>query len=275
MSERDQYPAGVPCWVETLQPDPEAARDFYGPLFGWEFYGPGPMPTEPPARYFVARLRGRDVAGIGSLPAGAEPAWTTHVRVDSADTAAERAAQSGGAVLAAPFDAPPAGRAAVLADQAGATFAVWEASTREGAQVINEPSAWALSLLHTDDPDGSKAFYCALFGWETQPFGGPGSPVSVWRLPGYVGGEPQQPVPRDVVGIIGPLDGHAGRGSHWSVDFWIDDADAAAERVAALGGRLLTPLTDTPGFRSFVAADPAGAEFSISQRIRPSGEPPR
>ena len=163
----------------------------------------------------------------------------------------------------------------MLADPAGATFGVWEASVREGAQVINEPSAWALSLLHTDDPDGAKAFYRALFGWESEPFGGPGSPASVWRLPGYVGGEPQQPVPRDVIGIVTSLDGHAARRPHWSVDFWIADADAAAERVTSLGGRLLTPLTDTPGFRSFVAADPAGAEFSISQRIRPSGEASR
>jgi hypothetical protein len=25
MSEPDRYPAGVPCWIETLQPDPRAA----------------------------------------------------------------------------------------------------------------------------------------------------------------------------------------------------------------------------------------------------------
>ena len=32
MSEHEEYPAGVPCWVETLQPDPRVALDFYGPL---------------------------------------------------------------------------------------------------------------------------------------------------------------------------------------------------------------------------------------------------
>jgi len=68
MSEREEYPAGVPCWVETLQPDPRAARDFDGPLFGWEFAGPGFMPGDLPGEYFVARVEGRDVAGIGSLP---------------------------------------------------------------------------------------------------------------------------------------------------------------------------------------------------------------
>ena len=81
MSERERYQAGVPCWVETLQPDVQAALDFYGSLFGWEFAGPGSMPGDRPGQYFVARVRGRDVAGIGSLPTrdGLPAAtWVTH-----------------------------------------------------------------------------------------------------------------------------------------------------------------------------------------------------
>ena len=37
MPERDGYIPGVPCWVDTSQPDPEAAVDFYRGLFGWDF----------------------------------------------------------------------------------------------------------------------------------------------------------------------------------------------------------------------------------------------
>ena len=37
MSERDGYIPGVPCWIDTSQPDPEAALPFYRGLFGWEF----------------------------------------------------------------------------------------------------------------------------------------------------------------------------------------------------------------------------------------------
>ena len=48
MSNREQYPAGVPCFVDTLAPDVEAAKHFYGAVFGWEFAGPGAIPTEPP-----------------------------------------------------------------------------------------------------------------------------------------------------------------------------------------------------------------------------------
>ena len=59
MSERDNYPPGVPCWVDNLVPDPATATAFYGDLLGWEFDGPGP------GDYYVAKLRGRDVAGVG------------------------------------------------------------------------------------------------------------------------------------------------------------------------------------------------------------------
>lgn len=55
MSERNEYPAGVPCWVDTLTPDVAAAKAFYGELLGWDYAGPGSGPESPDAEYFVAR----------------------------------------------------------------------------------------------------------------------------------------------------------------------------------------------------------------------------
>ena len=264
MSERDQYPAGVPCWVETLQPDVQAALDFYGPLFSWEFAGPGLVPGEPPGQYFVGRLKGRDVVGVGSQPGGARPpSWVTYIRVDGADDTAARVKNAGGTVLAGPVDAPPAGRLVVLADPSGAVVCAWEAGTREGAQLVNEPRAWAMSTLHTAAMEKAKSFYGAVFGWQPEQFG----PVTLWRLPGYVGGEPRQPVPRDVVGVMAPLP--EGAPPSWSVDFWIDGADATAEHAARLGGKIIAPPHDAAGFRSSVIADPQGAVFSVSQLLMP------
>ena len=40
------YPHGVPSWVDTEQPDTDAARAFYGELFGWSFEDA--MPPEAP-----------------------------------------------------------------------------------------------------------------------------------------------------------------------------------------------------------------------------------
>ena len=64
MLERSEYPPGVPCWIDTAQPDPEAATKFYGGLFGSEFEDQ--MPSDAPGNYFIARLHGLDVAAIGS-----------------------------------------------------------------------------------------------------------------------------------------------------------------------------------------------------------------
>jgi predicted enzyme related to lactoylglutathione lyase len=266
MSERDTYPAGVPCWVETLQRDLRAAHAFYSSLFGWQIV------VSDEDEYAVARLRGCDVAGIGSLPdlgSGLAPAWVTHVRVESADATAERTTRAGGAVLDGPFDTPPAGRFAVLADPTGALFCAWQADIREGAELVNEPSAWAMSALQTTDPARAAKFYRAVFGWEAETYG----PVQLLRLPGYVGGTPEQPVPRDLVAVIAPLDDPNAR-SRWDVDFWVRDTEVTAGHAVELGGRVVVPPHDRPPFRSAVLADPGGAAFSISQLVASSPERP-
>jgi predicted enzyme related to lactoylglutathione lyase len=269
MSTRDEYPAGVPCWVETLQPDPRAALDFYGALFGWEFSEPGPMAGGLPGEYFVAHIDGRAVAGIGAIPKlGGPPSavWNTYVRVDGADAAVDRATSAGGTLVLGPLDASGEGRLAVLVDPTGAAFSVWEAGRRAGAQLVNEPRTWAMSSLHTPDPARASAFYEAVFGWRSEAIA-PGAPITLFRLPGYVGGEPGQAIPRDVVAVMtatepGP-DGPAVP-PHWNVNLQVDDTDAVAAHAANLGGTVLMAPFDTPGMRSAVLLDPQGAAFSIS-----------
>ncbi|MDQ6606629.1 MAG: VOC family protein [Actinomycetota bacterium] len=271
MSERDEYPSGVPCWVDTMTPDVPGAIGFYEAVFGWEFDGPGPMP-DPSGGYYVARLRGRDVAGVGSSSPGSElpPAWNTYVSVPSAEAAVRRSVSAGGTVLFPPFDALPAGRAAVIADPAGAVIGIWEPRDRQGARLLNEPSAWAMSLLRTSHTATAAGFYESVFGWRAETIDMGGAELTLFRLPGYVGGEPEQPVPRDMVaGMMGFGDEQirAGVVPHWSVDFWIDDADAAAAKTPGLGGAVLTAPHELPPFRRAVLADPAGASFSVSQLV--------
>src|SRR5882762_3685865 len=87
---RDGYPAGVPCWIDTTQPDPRAAAEFYGGLLGWECEDM--MPPNSPGRYFVARLHGLDVAAISSSAGGdsTRATWNTYIWADDADEAARR-----------------------------------------------------------------------------------------------------------------------------------------------------------------------------------------
>jgi uncharacterized protein len=259
MSERSGYQHGVPCWVDTWQGDLDAAVPFYQGVFGWEAQVP-PAGAEP--RYVMFKLGGADVAGLGSPPpAGIGPAWITYVWVDDVDETVARATEAGGRVVTEPFDSLEGGRMAIVADPAGATLAVWQPGEHRGAERVNEPSAYAMSLLQTPDPEGAAAFYGTLFGWTTEAFG----PATMFRLPGFVGGEPSQPVSREVVATMMPSDGEP----RWAVDFWIADADAAAEAATERGGRVLDGPGDAPPFRRAVLADPAGADFSISQLVTP------
>ena len=77
MSTREDYPAGVPCWVDTSQPDPAGAARFYSGLFGWQTEDA--MPPDAGAHYYMARIDGRDAAAISSQPPGAPPqaVWNT------------------------------------------------------------------------------------------------------------------------------------------------------------------------------------------------------
>ena len=85
MPERDGYIPGVPCWVDASLPAPDAALNFYAGLFGWEFEDV--MPPGSKGKYFIARLRGGEVAAVGSIPesAPATAVWDTYVLVGSTE----------------------------------------------------------------------------------------------------------------------------------------------------------------------------------------------
>jgi predicted enzyme related to lactoylglutathione lyase len=278
MPQRDGYIPGVPCWVDTNQPDPEAAAAFYGGLFGWEVRDV--MPPESEGTYLVGQIRGRGVAAISPIPEGAPPMamWNTYIWVESADETASRVAEAGGKVLMGPFDVEDAGRMAMFADAEGAAFSVWEARVHKGAQIVNEAGALNFNGLNTRDVDGAKAFYGSVFGWTTLDLGG----AEMWSLPGY-GDHLEERTPglrkqmaefggptgfEDVVANITPLgDDQADVPAHWSVTFGVDDADASAAKASELGGTVIVAPFDAPWVRMAVLADPAGATFIASQFV--------
>jgi predicted enzyme related to lactoylglutathione lyase len=279
MPERDGYIPGVPCWIDTSQPDPEAAVDFYRGLFDWEFEDV--MPPDSPGKYFIARIRGGDVAAVGSVPEAAPPMamWNTYVWVESADETAAKVKDAGGAVVMDPFDVMDAGRMAVCADPEGAVFCVWQAKEHKGARVVNEHGSLNFNGLNTRDPQSAKPFYGSVFGWETLGLNGG---FEMWTLPGYgdylerdnpdlrkqmaEAGAPAGFV--DVVAAINPIgDDQADTPAHWNVTFAVDDADAIAAKATELGGTVVAPPFDAPWVRTTVIADPQGATFIASKFV--------
>jgi uncharacterized protein len=120
MGELRTYPHGVTSWIDTEQPDLEAARVFYAGLFGWRTTDGGPSGA--PGSYLIATLGGQDVAAVAATPAASAGKWNTYVAVDNADATAAAVAARGGAVIAPPENAGRAGRAATCADPSGAEF---------------------------------------------------------------------------------------------------------------------------------------------------------
>jgi predicted enzyme related to lactoylglutathione lyase len=277
--DRDGYIAGVPCWIDTSQPDAAAAAEFYGGLFGWELEDV--MPPGAGMQYFMARIRGRDVAAVSGIPEGAPQiaTWNTYIWVDNADETAEKVRAAGGGVMMEPFDVMDAGRMAVFTDPEGAVFMVWQANQHRGSQVVNEHGTNNFNNLNTRDLESAKAFYGAVFGWDTLDLG---RGAQMWVLPGYGDhleeltpglrkGMEEMGAPRgfeDVVAGINPIpDDQPDTPAHWSLTFAVDDADEIAAKATELGGKVLMPPFDAPWVRMAVIADPQGATFVASKFV--------
>ncbi len=276
MPERDGYIAGVPCWVDTAQPDAAAAAAFYGGLFGWELEEA--MPEGSAGSYLMARIRGGDVAAISSIPEGApaRATWSTYIWVDSADDATAKVRAAGGSVLSEPFDVMDAGRMAVLADTEGAVFCVWQAGQHKGARIVNEPGSLNFNVLRCRDLEAAKRFYAAVFGWTILRLGtgdfwalttygdyletmtpGVRDQAAAFGAPGFA----------DVLAAVNLIADDDPANPEWGVTFSTGDADATAAKAVELGGTVVTPPVDAPYSRLTVIRDPQGATFSATQFV--------
>ncbi|MEW2634264.1 VOC family protein [Streptomyces sp. NPDC048389] len=249
MTEAARHTPGTPCWVSLMVHGLDATQEFYAALFGWEF-SPGPTQLGP---YVRAMLDGREVAGIGRLPADRHlpVAWTPYLASDDADATAEAIRSCGGTVGVGPLDAADAGRLVIASDPGGAVFGVWQAAAHLGTAVYGTHGTPVWNELLTVDTSSVGKFYHAVFGYDTGP--ADSSDRLTLRLDG-----------RPVASVRGT--GQAlprGRGPHWMTYFEVEDTDAAAHRTVELGGRVIKAPGPGRGGREATVCDPEGAVFTI------------
>jgi predicted enzyme related to lactoylglutathione lyase len=122
---------GAFSWSELMTPDPRAAAEFYGSLFGWTVETMK-MPT---GDYHVVKAGDASIGGIMGMPPDAgtmPPMWGCYVTVKDVDATARQCSALGGKVLHAPQDIPGVGRFAVIMDKQGAALNVITYAPRQG-----------------------------------------------------------------------------------------------------------------------------------------------
>jgi uncharacterized protein len=252
MGERTHYTPGTFSWTDLTTPDQDAAKVFYGGLFGWEAED---NPVGDGVYYSMQLVDGKNVAAISPQPqqqrdAGVPPTWNSYISVENVDAVAERARELGATVHAGPFDVMDAGRMAVIQDPQGAHFLLWQANRNIGAQLVNAPGALSWNELSSPDLDASQQFYSSLFGWTVEPMEGSPQPYLTIK-----NGDANN-------GGMRTLDS-PGPPPHWLVYFAIEDIDDGLAKVEQLGGTKHMGPLDIGVAKIAVVADPQGAVFAL------------
>jgi predicted enzyme related to lactoylglutathione lyase len=118
--------------------------------------------------------------------------------------------------------------------------------------------------LGTTDQDAAKNFYASLFGWtpNDMPMGADGV-YTIFRLGGRDSAAACTLTQQERAQHLPP---------HWSLYIAVENADAAGEKAAQLGGKVLAPAFDVFDVgRMAVVQDPTGAVFIVWQAKKNAG----
>ncbi|HMO05111.1 MAG TPA: VOC family protein [Kiritimatiellia bacterium] len=237
---------GAVVWRDLVTPDPAAAMEFYGELFGWTFEPLGDT------GYVLALLDGQPVAGILDAQRTGRPVrsalWLQAISVPDVRDAARAVVKAGGTIHYKPSMLAGRGRVAVVEDAEGALFQLVTSSS--GDPAVREPAQnnWLWAELLAGDTERAATFYQAVFGYEVVA-GGEGDP-SYRTL--RAGDEAQAAI------LANPFEDTR---SAWIPFVRVDDVAATLARCEAKGGRVV------------VAPDPARRRGSLALVLDPSGAP--
>ncbi len=259
--EMTKYPSGMFNWVDLATSDLDAARKYYGTLFGWTRED---QPLPDGGVYVMAKIGGKAVAGMSTLPPGQEnipPHWNCYISVDDIEKTTAKAAGLGGTVAVPAIDVMGFGKMAVVSDPEGAVFCLWQPQAHIGAERVNETGAFCWNELFTRNPAAAGEFYSQLFGWKIQKDESVAPYVYVAYLDGREIGTMLE-IQKD----WGPMP------AHWTVYFAVDHCEDWLARSGQLGGQTFMPPEDIPGVGRFAGvSDPQGARFQVIQLVERAG----
>ncbi len=123
---KDKPKIGEFCWNELATSNVQAAKDFYGKVFGWKFseHNMGDM------TYTIIKVNDQERGGIWAIPKDMQkqipPHWMAYILVENVDTSLEKAKKNGATEIKPATEAGDFGRFAIIKDPTGAHIALWQ-----------------------------------------------------------------------------------------------------------------------------------------------------
>jgi predicted enzyme related to lactoylglutathione lyase len=247
---------GKVIWHDLITEDVDAAREFYGGLFGWTFEdstGPGGED------YARARSDGIYVAGLVPIESPADGGrysrWLPYISVADVDDAVSKSVSAGATVAAAARNVN-VGRVAAVVDPEGAVIGLAQSDIGDpdDATTAKGPGKPVWNELLANDPQAAAFFYGGVAGYDVRPISRRGGQYTMLASAGA-----------DRAGIFE----NPSQGNYppvWLTAFGVDDPAAAADRAVALGGTIILPVS--PELRdgtTAVVTDPSGAVLVLQQ----------
>ena len=254
ISDSGQVWPGKFVWHDLVTPNPAAAQEFYGRLFGWTF-----VPVED-SGYFSIRQDGQLIGGLVDANRIGHPVksavWLNALSVPDVDAATRTATRVGGRVLHLPRTLEGRGRFAVIMDRDGAVLQLLRAQGGDPRDEDPKLNQWLWMELITEDPADAARFYVEVAGY---------TPDTAKDVPlladGYqllvAGGKPRAGV------VENPF---ASTRAAWIPYVRVADARKSAEQAVQLGGQLI--LAPDQQIRQGTVAlilDPSGAPIALQE----------
>jgi len=240
---------GKIVWNDLITEDLDAARRFYGGLFGWTFE----TTTRPGGQqYALAKLGRVYIAGFVPIAPRSDGVklsrWLPYVSVEDVDAALTRAVASGGNVAVGARDVS-LGRVAAITDAEHAVIGMARSRIGDPDDATTRPAPGKVvwTELIANDPQGAGRFYHAVFGYDAHTVDRRGGKYTILAR----GGQERAGILKNPAEQWDPL---------WLTYFGVDDPAAAASRAESLGGKVLVPVS--PEIREgtmAVVQDPSGA----------------
>jgi len=237
-------------WFDYIAKDLKKAQGFFGELFGWKTQQV-PMPDG--SSYTMIALGDQTIGGYMETPPGAPPVghWISYLQVADAKAACTKIESLGGKVYKQPFAMGP-GTMAIVADNGGGVFALWQPKKMEGSGDYKDaPGAFCWDELAAHDPVKATAFYTQLgFTEEKMEMPGMGT-YHVLNSDGKArAGVLKSPMPEAP--------------QAWMPYVQVKDCDAVAAKAEKLGAQVPMKPADVPGVgRIAIFTDPQGGWLGI------------